>query len=255
MKVKGGKLYLTVVLLFLYIPIIVLVIYSFNKAKYSLVWHGFTTNWYQLLFENRDLWLAFLHSIFLGLAASILATTIGALASIRLYLTNTTSKSIIGLLYVMIIVPDIVFGIALLIFFNYMHISLGFFSLLIAHITFCIPFVVILINARFATLDSNLYLAAYNLGASTNKTLITIILPLLMPALISSFLLSFTLSFDDIIISYFVSGPSFEILPLTIYSMVRTGITPEINALCTITFSISLVIVLTAQYFLTKNKQ
>jgi spermidine/putrescine transport system permease protein len=255
MKSIGKKLYLFFVLASLYIPLVVLITHSFNNTKYSLMWHGLTSKWYYQLIENSDLWIAFSHSIILGLIASTIACVIGVFACIRLYLMSKKSTSITTLLFILIIIPDIVFAIALVIFFNYCHIPLGFFSLLIAHISFCLPFVVLSINARLKTVDNNLYLAAFDLGASYQTMIIQILFPLLWPAIVSAFLLSFTLSLDDVIISYFVSGPSFGILPLKIYSMVRSGITPEINALCSIIFTLSLVIVLIAYYFTTKGER
>jgi spermidine/putrescine transport system permease protein len=150
------------------------------------------------------------------------------------------------LLLLLIVLPDLVFGVALLIFFNLTHIPLGFFSLVIAHITFCIPFAVITISGRIQTLDVNLYYSALDLGASRFKALTEVLLPLLWPAVFSAFLLGFTLSFDDVMISYFVAGPDFNILPLTIYSLVRAGVTPELNALCTMTFLLSMLLVIIA---------
>ncbi|HAU0947562.1 TPA: ABC transporter permease subunit, partial [Legionella pneumophila] len=138
----------------------------------------------------------------------------------------------------------IVLGVALLIFFNITQVPLGFLSLLVAHITFSIPFVILTINSRINTLNPNIYFGALDLGASRYFALTRVLLPLLWPAVLSAFLLSFTLSFDDVIISYFVAGPDFTILPLTIYSLVRAGVTPELNALCSITFVLSMILVI-----------
>lgn len=229
----------------LYFPILVLVIYSVNNAKFSLQWHGFSMRWYAELFHDRGLWSAFFHSVILGLGASIIATTAGLLACVHLFLfRNHQHRSLYALLLLLIIIPDLVLGVALLIFFNATNIPLGFFSLLISHITFCIPFVVLTINSRIHTLDPNIYFSALDLGATRFIALTKILLPLLWPAVLSAFLLCFTLSFDDVIISYFVAGPDFNILPLTIYSLVRAGVTPELNALCTITIAISMVLVI-----------
>ncbi|KTC84022.1 MULTISPECIES: ABC transporter permease subunit [Legionella] len=245
MKALAQKTFLNLVFLFLYFPILVLVIYSVNNAKFSLQWHGFSTQWYVELFHDRILWSAFLHSTILGFSASIVATTLGLLTSVHFFLyRNQQQRPLYAILLLLIIIPDLVLGVALLVFFNVTDITLGFCSLLIAHITFCIPFVILTINSRIHTLDPNIYFSALDLGASRFMALRRVLLPLLWPAVLSAFLLCFTLSFDDVIISYFVAGPDFNILPLTIYSLVRTGVTPELNALCTITLAISMALVI-----------
>lgn len=229
----------------LYCPILVLIAYSLNKARYSLQWQGFSMRWYSELFEDSGLWSAFFHSLTLGVCAALIATGLGFLATVHLFLScHTKRRPIEALLLILIVIPDLVFGVALLIFFNRTHIPLGFTSLLIAHITFCIPFAIFTLNSRIQTLDSAVYYSALDLGASRFKALTHVLMPLLWPAILSALLLSFTLSFDDVIISYFVAGPDFNILPLTIYSLVRAGVTPELNALCTITFFISMVLVI-----------
>lgn len=237
-------IYLVFVYFLLYCPIFVLIIYSVNNAKFSLQWQGFSTHWYTELFQDRGLWAAFLHSVILGLCASLVATIAGLLSCIHLFLhRGHKRRTLFALLLLLIIIPDLVLGVALLIFFNIAEIPLGFFSLLVAHITFCLPFVILTINSRIHTLDVNIYYSALDLGATHGKALIKVVLPLLWPAVLSAFLLCFTLSFDDVIISYFVAGPDFSILPLAIYSLVRSGVTPELNALCTITFCISMFMV------------
>ncbi|MCP0912919.1 MULTISPECIES: ABC transporter permease subunit [Legionella] len=247
MKSFVQKTYLALIYILLYFPILVLILYSVNKAKFSLQWHGFSTRWYVELFHDRELWLAFLHSVILGLSAAIVATVTGLLACTYLFLHRTQYRiTLFSLLILLVVIPDLVLGVALLTFFNITAIPLGFFSLLIAHITFCIPFVVLTINSRIHTLDANIYFCALDLGATRFTALTKILLPLLWPAVLSAFLLCFTLSFDDVIISYFVAGPDFNILPLTIYSLVRAGVTPELNALCTITFFISMILVVIA---------
>lgn len=239
---------------FLYLPILVLILYSVNHAKYSLQWQGLSLAWYTELFQDRALWSAFFNSVFLGICASSLATLLGFLVSTHLFLFKTRQQRFLyGLLLILIILPDLVLGVSLLLFFNIMSIPLGFFSLLIAHMTFCLPFVILTINSRINTLDRNIYFCALDLGASRSMALRRIMLPLLWPAVLSAFLLSFTLSFDDVIISYFIAGPDFSILPLAIYSLVRAGITPELNALCSIIFVLSMILVIISHY-LTKKK-
>jgi spermidine/putrescine transport system permease protein len=248
------KTYMGMVYTLLYFPIFILILYSFNHARFSLQWHGFSTQWYQELFHDTDLWVAFFHSIFLGITASAVASVAALIVCVHLFLNQRKrNRTLQSTLLILIIIPDLVLGIALLIFFNLSNVPLGFLSLFIAHITFCLPFAIVTINSRIHALDINLYYSALDLGATHTKALTHILLPLLWPAVMSAFLLGFTLSFDDVIISYFVAGPNFNILPLTIYSLVRMGVTPELNALCSITFFTSMVLVILAHRFARKT--
>ena len=246
--------YLTVIYLFFYIPIIVLIAYSFNQSQYSLVWHGFSIRWYEELFSDSDLWIAVGHSLVLGIFAATIAMCIGGLAAICLYRYEFSGRKLLyGLVFILILSPDIVMGISLLILFSLVNIPLGFWSLLLAHITFCIPFVVVTVYSRIVSFDQYIFEAAKDLGATDTIILTRVILPLLWPALMAGWLLSFTLSLDDVIISYFVAGPDFEILPLKIYSMVRLGVKPEINALCSITFLLTLILIIFSQLIIRKK--
>ncbi len=255
MKRFAQYAYLILVYGFLYIPIIVLIVYSFNDSKYSLYWEGFTWGWYESLFANDTLLKVALNSVMVATLAATLATLIGTLAAVTVYRYEFFGKQLLnGLIFVLIMSPDIVMGISLLILFVSLQITLGFATLLVAHITFCIPFVAVTVLSRISGFDKNLIEAAKDLGASEFQTFHKVILPLLMPAVVAGWLLSFTLSMDDVIISFFVTGPTFEILPLKIYSMVRLGIKPEVNALCAIMFGLTLVIVITAQSLLKEKK-
>ncbi|MFA5960126.1 MAG: ABC transporter permease subunit [Tatlockia sp.] len=254
MNALAKKSFLSLIYILLYLPILVLVIYSFNKAKFSLQWQGFSWRWYVELFHDKGLWAAFFNSVLLGLSASIIATTLGLLTCVHLFLFRSKHRRILySLLLLLIIIPDLVLGVALLLFFNVSNIPLGFTSLLIAHITFCLPFILLTINSRIHTLDPNIYFSALDLGASRAIALRKILLPLLWPAVLSAFLLCFTLSFDDVIISYFVAGPDFAILPLTIFSLVRAGVTPELNALCSITLVLSMTLVIISHHLSSKT--
>jgi len=250
MKNLWQKSFLLLIFCFLYLPIMVLVVYSFNDARYSLQWHGATLQWYQELLTDAVLWRAFLNSFFLGFLSALIATIMGLLSTIHLFLWSSNKKhNLYKVIFLLIIIPDIVLGVALLVLFNFLSLKLGFFSLLIAHITFCLPFVMLTINARIYTLDPNVYFSALDLGATAVTAHKKILFPLLWPAILSAFLLSFTLSFDDVIISYFVSGPDYSILPLTIFALVRTGVTPELNALCSFTLLFSILLVGCAHFF------
>ncbi|HVE43953.1 MAG TPA: spermidine/putrescine ABC transporter permease PotC [Gammaproteobacteria bacterium] len=253
-KSLAATAYLSLMYVFLYLPIIVLVLYSFNNAQYSLVWKGFTWDWYRALFENSSLWVATYHSLLLGAAAATVATGIGVLAAVSLYRYRFFGRQFLnGLIFILILSPEIVTGAALLILFTLICLPLGFLSLLISHITFCLPFVIVVAYSRLVSFDKNIFEAAKDLGASEGVIFGRIIFPLLWPALFSAWLLSFTLSLDDVIISYFVAGPEFQILPLQIYAMVRSGIKPEINALCSVLFFITLFFVLLSQLVLRKK--
>lgn len=246
--------YLSLIYLFFYIPIIVLIVYSFNNTTFSLVWHGFTWKWYVDLFSDSDLWIATWHSFFLGIASATGATFLGMLTAVSLYRYRFAGRNFLnGLIFILILSPEIVTGAALLILFTFFHLPLGFLSLLLAHICFCIPFVIVTTYSRLISFDKNIFEAAKDLGASDFIIMLRIILPLLAPALFASWLLSFTLSLDDVIISYFVSGPEFQILPLQIFSMVRSGIKPEINALCSVLFCVTVTLVVLAQLALRKK--
>lgn len=246
--------YLSLIYLFFYIPIIILIVYSFNNTQYSLLWHGFTWQWYQELFSDSDLWLATWHSFFLSLSSATIATLTGMIAAVTLYRYRFLGRGFLnGLVFILILSPEIVMGASLLILFSFLRLPLGFFSLLLAHTSFCIPFVIVTTYSRLVSIDKNIFEAAKDLGAHDFLILRQIIIPLIWPALFSGWLLSFTLSLDDVIISYFVAGPEFQILPLQIFSMVRSGVKPEINALCTVLFCVTLAIVGLSQFVLRKK--
>lgn len=246
--------YLSLIYIFLYLPIVVLIVYSFNDTQYSLLWHGFTWRWYHELFSDRDLWIATWHSFFLSITSASIATAIGTLAAVSLYRYRFFGRHLLnGLVFILILSPEIVSGAALLVLFTSFQMQLGFLTLLLAHVSFCIPFVIVTIYSRLVSFDKNMFEAAKDLGANDWQIFSRIILPLLWPALFAGWLLSFTLSLDDVIISYFVAGPEFQILPLQIYAMVRSGIKPEINALCSVLFFITLILVVSSQLILKKK--
>lgn len=248
--------YLLAIYLFLYTPIFVLIVYSFNDSSFSLIWRGFTFKWYESLVQNTELQMVALNSLLVGILAATGATSIGTLAAVNLYRYQFFGKKLIhGLIFILIISPDIVIGISLLILFSTLKMPLGFWTLLLSHITFCIPFVTVTVYSRLTGQDKNLFEAAKDLGATEGTIFRRILIPLLWPAICAGWLLSFTLSLDDVIISFFVTGPEFDILPLKIFSMVRVGIKPEINALCSVMFGLTLAIVLIYQLTLGKKQR
>ncbi|KKP16544.1 spermidine/putrescine ABC transporter permease [Vibrio cholerae] len=234
--------------LFLYLPIIVLIANSFNENKFGIKWGGFTTKWYHALMNNDSLMQAAWHSINVAVFSATAATLIGSLTAVALFRYQFKGKKVVsGMLFVVMMSPDIVMAISLLALFLVMGAKLGFFTLLIAHITFCLPFVVVTVYTRLNGFDVKMLEAAKDLGAGEWVILKKIILPLAKPAVAAGWLLSFTLSLDDVIISSFVTGPTYEILPLKIYSMVKVGISPEVNALATVMLVVSLVLVVASQ--------
>lgn len=240
--------FMALVYAFLYLPIIVLIVNSFNANKFGMKWGGFTTKWYETLVNNDSLMQAAWHSINVAVFSATAATIIGSLTAVALFRYSFKGKGLVnGMLFVVMMSPDIVMAISLLALFLVLGAQLGFLTLLIAHITFCLPFVVVTVYSRLNGFDVKMLEAAKDLGASEWVILKKIILPLAKPAVAAGWLLSFTLSLDDVIISSFVTGPTYEILPLKIYSMVKVGISPEVNALATVMLIVSLILVVTSQ--------
>lgn len=247
--------YLAAIYLFFYFPIAVLIVYSFNNSAYSMLWHGFTWDWYRQLFHDTNLIVVAFHSLIIGVLAATIATIMGTLAAVCLYRYQFFGKNILhALMFILIVSPDIVMGISLLILFSTLKAELGFWTLLFSHITFCIPFVTVTVYSRITGVDKNIFEAARDLGADDFTAFKRIIIPLLWPAILAGWLLSFTLSLDDVIISFFVTGPDFQILPLQIFSLVRLGMKPELNALCSVLFGLTLLIVVISQIALKKKQ-
>ncbi|MCK6264994.1 spermidine/putrescine ABC transporter permease PotC [Vibrio sp. ZSDE26] len=241
--------FMSVVYLFLYLPIIVLIVNSFNDNKFGMKWGGFTTKWYQALVNNDSLMQAAWHSINIAVFSATAAAIIGSLTAVALFRYQFKGKSAVNsLLFVVMMSPDIVMAISFLALFLVIGVQLGFLTLLIAHITFCLPFVVVTVYSRLKGFDVKMLEAAKDLGASEWTILTKIIMPIAKPAIAGGWLLSFTLSLDDVIISSFVTGPAYEILPLKIYSMVKVGISPEVNALATVMLIVSLFLVGLSQF-------
>lgn len=249
------NLFLFLVYAYLYIPIVILVINSFNLDRYGLSWKGLSLNWYERLANNNTLLQAAFHSVTIAFFAATVATLIGLLTAIALYRYQFKGKKFVGgMLFIVMMSPDIVMAVSLLALFMLVGISLGFWSLLFAHVTFCLPYVVVAVFSRLKGFDVKMLEAARDLGASETTILRKIIVPLALPAIISSWLLSFTISLDDVVVSSFVTGVSYEVLPLKIFSLVKTGVTPEVNALATIMIIFSLTLVILSQLIARKDK-
>jgi len=235
--------YLLLIFMFLYIPIMVLIAFSFNQSKLNVVWTGFTFKWYGSLIHNAGILEAVKNSFVIAIISTILSTIIGTLAAIGMYRYKFRGKKVVdSILYVPLVIPEIVMGISLLAFFSIVNIPLGRVSLIIAHVTFSIAYVVAVVKTRLDGFDRSVEEVAMDLYASPLKTFFYITLPIIMPGVIAGALLAFTLSLDDVIISFFVAGPGSVTLPLKIFSMVKFGVTPEINALSTLIIILTIVV-------------
>lgn len=238
------NIYIALVFLFLFIPIIFVFIFSFNTSRMNIVWEGFTLKWYGSFFQNRSLMSALENTLIIAVVSTVVSTIIGTLGAVGLHKYKFRGKGIIDkLLYIPIVIPEIVLGIALLSIFSVINMPLGLGSITLAHITFSIPFVVINVRARLSGLDKSLEEAAMDLGANRVQTFFKVTLPLLMPGISSGAMLAFSLSLDDVIISFFTCGPGSTTLPISIMSMVKTGVTPEVNALSTVIMLVTIIII------------
>ena len=225
---------------FLYIPILILILFSFNESKLVTVWAGFSTKWYAQLFENQGLRDAAWVTLRVALLSATLATFIGTLAGLLLarFVSFRGRLLFSGMVYAPLVMPEVITGLSLLLLFVAWNVERGIGTLVVAHATFCASFVAVIVQSRLASTDRSIEEAAMDLGATPAKTFMVITLPIIAPALASGWLLAFTLSLDDLVISSFVSGPGATTLPMKIYSQVRLGVTPEINAISTILISL-----------------
>ncbi|GAB4430032.1 MAG: ABC transporter permease [Anaerolineales bacterium] len=232
--------------IFLYAPILILVVFSFNASKFaSAAWKGFTFDWYVQLFHNEAIGAALKNSLYISLSSTIISTIFGTMVALAMERYNFKGKlAFDALLYLPIIIPDIAMAVMLLLFFVLSKIPLGRLTVIISHVAFNISFVAIVVRARLAQFDRTLEEAAQDLYADEWKTFRKVTLPLLMPGILGGALLAFTLSLDDFVITFFTSGPGATTLPLRIYSMVKLGVTPEINALSAVMILVSFVLVM-----------
>lgn len=220
---------------FLYLPILVIVVYSFNRSSQVAVWRGFSLKWYGEVFRNEAVLDAFKNSLIVGLATTVGATVIGTLLAVALDRYRFRGRDVItALLLAAMLVPEIVMGLSMLMFYVRTRVLLGIQTIVISHIAFSIPFATLVVKARLSGMDRTLEEAGRDLGGSPFTAWRTITLPILLPGVLAAALLSFTLSFDDFVITFFVAGPGTTTLPIRIFSMVKVGITPAINALSTL---------------------
>lgn len=244
------KFYLALIFIFLYAPVLVLIIFSFNDSKSRATWSGFTFKWYEALVQNTQIMDALYTTLIIAILSSIIATIIGTFAAIGIENFNKKMKRVIlTVTNIPMVSPDIVTGASLMILFVFTFNllgsgKLGFSTLLLAHITFNIPYVILSVIPRLKQIDSNLYEAALDLGATPIQAFSKVLLPELMPGVITGFLIAFTMSVDDFVISFFTCGQGINNLSTIIYSMSRKGINPEINALSTIMFVVVMAMLL-----------
>ncbi|MEK6301042.1 MAG: extracellular solute-binding protein [Acidobacteriota bacterium] len=243
------------VYLFLYAPIIVLVVLSFNNSRFSTVWNGFTWRWYGLAWRDAELAAALRASLLVAFATAIISTTIGTAAALALARYRSKLKSAVEAVFLLpVIIPEIVIGFATASFFGLVGKAFGLSTIIAAHVAFSISYVVFIVRAKVAGLDATLEEAAMDLGASPAATFSKVTLPLIMPAVVSSALLVFTISLDDYVITSFVAGPGAATLPLKIYSMLKTGVTPEINAISTVLLAATVLLVFVSERLTSGSK-
>lgn len=239
---------------FLYIPIVLLVVYSFNDSKLNLQWVGFTTKWYAALFGNEVLLHAFHNSLIVAAATTALSVCIGTSAAWLLHRYRFPAQQLLGLLiFIPMVMPEVLMGVSLLVLFVSLGWPLGYTTLIVAHTTFCFPFVLVGVQARLQGLDPSLEEAAMDLGATPLQAFRLVIIPYLMPAIIAGALMAFTLSFDEYIVTVFTSGAQSQTLPLKVYGMVRVGLNPQLNALSALFIAATALLVILSQFFTRKK--
>lgn len=229
------NIFIILVFIFLFLPIFVLVFYSFNSSRLNIDFDGFTLRWYKELFSNKELIEAFKNTLLIAISSTIISTIIGTMSAIGLHKYEFPFKNTINkLLYIPIVIPEIVLGISLLSIYTLFKFELSLFTIMLSHVAFSIPYVIVSVRTVLNNRIDNIEEASYDLGATNFETFRYVTLPSIFSGVKSGALLSFTLSLDDVVISYFTSGPSSNTLPLKIYSMIKTGITPDVYALTTL---------------------
>lgn len=238
----------SLVYLFLYAPIIVLVILSFNSSRFSTVWQGFSWRWYELAWRDTELIASLRMSLIIALATTLIATVIGTAAALALARYQFKFKQFAeAMVYLPVIIPEIVIGFSVAGLFGLLGVSFGISTVVAAHVAFAISYVVFVVRARVSSFDPRLEEAAMDLGATPLQTFLRVTLPIILPGIVSAALLVFTISLDDFVITSFVAGPGAATLPVKIYSMVKTGVTPEINAISTILLVVTVLLVFVSE--------
>ena len=254
-SISFSRIFMGIVLVVMYLPIVLLVIYSFNESKISSVWGGFSIKWYQQLFRDKEMFKALWNSIVLGVSSSVCAAVIGTLGAFGMTKIKCKANGVMEYLSTLpIMIPEIILAMVFLAFFSLLGLPFGMTTLILGHTAFCIPYCFMLVKARLVGMDASLAEAARDLGASEWQVFRDITLPLIAPAIASGMVLSFAMSFDDVIISLFVTGVNVNTIPIRVYTQIKTGVTPEINALCSLMLLATLILVALSTW-LGKEKQ
>lgn len=230
--------------LFLYVPLVIVVVFSFNDSRLNAEWVGFTTHWYGELFRDEQMMEAAWNSLVIGMVSSAVSTVLGTMAGYAMYRFRLRLLPI--LVVTPIAIPEILMGVSLLIFFVMLNLTLGMVSIILSHIAFCIGFVAIVVRSRLSGMDESLIEAARDLGATPTQAFRLVTLPLIMPGIVAGALMAFTLSIDDFVITFFTAGVDSVTLPLQIYSMIKIAVTPEVNAVSTLLMLLTLVLIVVA---------
>ncbi|MCL2065118.1 MAG: ABC transporter permease [Candidatus Cloacimonetes bacterium] len=231
------------VLVFLYIPIVILIIYSFNDSRIVSSWQGFTLEYYRLLFQNRDIFLALRNTLIIGFLSTLISTALGIAGALALENKKFKGRKFFsGLIFLPLVMPEILLGVSLALFFSTLKIQMGMFTVLIAHITFCVSFTIIVIQSRLQGYDYSLEEAAMDLGANKFQIFMKIKMPLMFPGILAAALLAFTLSIDDFVITFFTSGRGFNTLPVYVEGAIRRGTLTTINSLSTVLICFTIVL-------------
>lgn len=242
---KLSGLYLGILFFLMYLPIGVVVVFSFNEARLPVRFTGFSMKWYQELFQDRDMLQALKNSLILAVSSCAVSAVIGTLGAVGISRIHWKTKGMLEYISILpLMIPEIILGMVLMAFFYMMNLPFGMLTLLIGHTVFCVPYILMEVKARLAGMDPSLEEAARDLGAGPFRAFWDIILPLIMPAVMSGSLLAFAMSMDDVVISIFINGPRLSTLPIKVYTQIKTGVTPEVNALCTIMLAVTLLILL-----------
>jgi spermidine/putrescine transport system permease protein len=228
------------VYMFLYLPIFLVIAYSFNDSRIGITWIGFTMKWYKILFADTQLIDAARNSVIIALIASTVSVILGTFAGVALHKYKVPFLS--TLVMIPVAAPELLVGVSLLLFFLLINFTLGMVSIILAHTAFCLSFVTIAVKTRMHGMDDSLMDAARDLGASPSRAFISVLIPTILPGVIAGWLMAFTLSLDDFVITFFTAGVGSSTLPLAIYSMIKMGVTPEVNAASTIIIVFTLVL-------------
>lgn len=254
---KLSSLYMGIIFFLMYMPVAVVIIFSFNESKLPVRFTGFSLKWYQELLGDSAMIEALGNSLILGVASCLVSAVIGTLGAVGLSRIHWKTKGALEYVSILpLMIPEIILGMVLMAFFYLLNIPFGMLTLLLGHTVFCVPYILMEVKARLAGMDPSLEEAARDLGAGSFRAFWDITLPLIMPAVVSGSLLAFAMSMDDVVISIFVNGPRISTLPVKVYTQLKTGVTPEINALCTLmlVFTLGVLAVYSLAVWLLKRK-